>query len=347
MNKVQERPLVTFALLAYNQEAYVREAVAGALAQDYEPLQVVLSDDCSVDRTFEIMQEIVAAYRGPHRLVLNRNRRNLGIGGHVNKIVDLARGELIIGAAGDDISLPERASELVNAWLNGGRVATSIYSGLTLIDNKGREIGQQSRYEPALKDLARISRDPCAPYGAAHAFTRELMTRFGHIDSAVTYEDQVIGYRSALSGEFAYVDKPLVKYRIHEASICSGLYSTKSQRPAELKSHFLKTARYAIAFRSQNLNDARRVRENGDAIFAILRSQIAENKYREFLYSRVFGISVALKELKVAHASGGRLSALGKDFLKALSWPIYAAYYDSRRRLSVCRQRAVAWLGFS
>ena len=32
-----ERPLMTFALFAYNQEKYIREAVVGAFAQTYEP----------------------------------------------------------------------------------------------------------------------------------------------------------------------------------------------------------------------------------------------------------------------------------------------------------------------
>ena len=51
-------PLVTFALFAYNQEAFIREAVASALSQTYEPLEIILSDDCSTDRTFAIMQEL-------------------------------------------------------------------------------------------------------------------------------------------------------------------------------------------------------------------------------------------------------------------------------------------------
>ena len=50
-----QAPLATFTVFAYNQEAYVAEAVRGALAQRYRPLQVILSDDASTDRTFEGM----------------------------------------------------------------------------------------------------------------------------------------------------------------------------------------------------------------------------------------------------------------------------------------------------
>ncbi|HUF60663.1 MAG TPA: glycosyltransferase, partial [Verrucomicrobiales bacterium] len=53
-----ERPLVSFLLLAYNQEQYIHEAVEGAFSQTYSPLEIILSDDCSTDRTFEIMREM-------------------------------------------------------------------------------------------------------------------------------------------------------------------------------------------------------------------------------------------------------------------------------------------------
>ena len=72
-----DQPMVTFALFAYNQEKYIREAVKGAFSQTYEPLEIILSDDCSSDRTFEIMQEMAKAYQGPHRVVARTNRKNL------------------------------------------------------------------------------------------------------------------------------------------------------------------------------------------------------------------------------------------------------------------------------
>src|SRR4051812_14455329 len=79
--QILERPLVTFVLFSYNQERYIREAVAGALAQTYQPLKIVISDDCSTDRTFEIVREMASAYTGPHKIVLRRNPKNLGADG--------------------------------------------------------------------------------------------------------------------------------------------------------------------------------------------------------------------------------------------------------------------------
>ena len=73
MQPHRNKPLVTFIVISYNQEAFIRDGVEGAFSQTYSPLEIVLSDDCSRDRTFEIMQELAAAYRGPHRVILNRN----------------------------------------------------------------------------------------------------------------------------------------------------------------------------------------------------------------------------------------------------------------------------------
>src|SRR5574344_1400791 len=110
-------PVVSFCLFAYNQEKYISKAVHAALAQTYSPLEVVLSDDHSPDGTFEIMRRIAAEYRGPHRIILNRNERNLGLVAHINRVVaQCASGELLVLAAGDDWSKPERTATLVRRW---------------------------------------------------------------------------------------------------------------------------------------------------------------------------------------------------------------------------------------
>ncbi|MEW6406693.1 MAG: glycosyltransferase family A protein [Chloroflexota bacterium] len=96
--------MINFYIIAYNQERFVAEAVAGALAQTYSPLEVVLSDECSDDRTFAIMQDMARAFKGPHKIVLNRNEKHLGVGAHINRILELCTGDWIVASAGDDVS---------------------------------------------------------------------------------------------------------------------------------------------------------------------------------------------------------------------------------------------------
>src|SRR5262249_35850114 len=136
-----DKPLLTFAVASFNQESYVRNAIESAFAQKYSPLEIILSDDCSKDKTFAIMRQMAQTYKGSHRIILNQNERNLGLVGHLNRLVELAAGDLIVCAGGDDISFPERASLSVQAWEVSDRRATSIHGRWIGIDEHGRHTG--------------------------------------------------------------------------------------------------------------------------------------------------------------------------------------------------------------
>jgi len=101
---------ISLLVVSYNQQTYIADAVRAALRQDHANLEIVLSDDRSTDRTFDIIEEFTSAYRGPHKIVTNRNTRNLGLAEHLNIASRLCGDDIIILAAGDDISHPCRAS---------------------------------------------------------------------------------------------------------------------------------------------------------------------------------------------------------------------------------------------
>src|SRR4051794_15170581 len=103
-------------LLTYNQQAFVCDAVNSILMQDCEPLNILVSDDASEDRTFEVVRSVVNEYRGPHSVRVSRNARNKGIVKHINSCMELIEGDVIIAAGGDDVSLPHRASRLLSAF---------------------------------------------------------------------------------------------------------------------------------------------------------------------------------------------------------------------------------------
>jgi glycosyltransferase involved in cell wall biosynthesis len=214
---VSDRPLITFLVVAYRQEQFIREALAGALAQTYAPLEIILSDDCSPDRTFEIIQEMAAAYHGSHTLVLNRNDRNLGLGSHINRLMELARGEYIVVAAGDDISLPERTEQICGEFTASGRKAMAVFSDLTEMDGAGKDSGilnAQPRYN--LGDLEQMcERMFEGVAGASNAWQRKVFDCFGPMLPEIVFEDRVIAFRAALLGEIRHIARPLVKYRRH------------------------------------------------------------------------------------------------------------------------------------
>ncbi len=205
---------VSMVMLAFNQERTVRSAVASCLAQQCEPIEIVLSDDFSTDATFAILQELAAAYRGPHRVWARRNSANVGIGEHYNQLLAVSGGELLITAAGDDISLPDRAQRLIDAWdATGGRadLIASHVVDLTDDDKLHDVMRVDDLAEWKSVELWAAQR----PYiiGAGHAFTRRMMQRFGPLAAGVFYEDQIMVFRAIASGGALTVDAPLVHYR--------------------------------------------------------------------------------------------------------------------------------------
>ena len=117
MSRIEDSPLITFVLVAYDQEQFIAEAVQGAFSQTYSPLEIILSDDCSPDRSFKIMQAQAKAYQGPHEVHVRRNQQNLGLIQHINSLMQLVNGELVVIAAGDDVSLPSRVARTYEGYL--------------------------------------------------------------------------------------------------------------------------------------------------------------------------------------------------------------------------------------
>jgi len=241
MAESAERPLLTFAMAAFNQAGFIREAVEAAFAQMYSPLEIVLSDDCSADRTFEIMREMAAAYRGPHRVILNRNANRRSIGGHLNRVMEISHGELVVCAAGDDVSLPQRTEAAYRAWENTGRKATSIHTNFVQIDEAGKTIEQiykaandgqtGSEVEQNVDPLAYVRTLEPIVFGCAHSFSRRLFRVFGPLPEEVIHEDNALAFRSVLLGKLVYLNEPLVKYRLHGANA----YVRSKSRTLDLK----------------------------------------------------------------------------------------------------------------
>lgn len=98
---------VAIIIPCYNVEAYVGRALASALAQDHDDLDIVCVDDGSTDGTPALLRDLAAQARGRVQVLFQENRgasaaRNLGM---------LAtRGEWVQFLDGDDELMPDKIS---------------------------------------------------------------------------------------------------------------------------------------------------------------------------------------------------------------------------------------------
>ena len=214
----ENRPLVTFALFAYNQEKYIREAVEGAFAQTYEPLEIILSDDCSTDRTFEIMQEMAAAYEGPHEIHARREVHNIGTLGHVLAVSKAAVGEIMVVAAGDDISLPARTEKLLTFFSDPIMVAGS--SNDWIIDENGEPL--TSSDDIIKKRDEWHSNDSTWVHGATAAYRVSFLRKLPVSNGKLLYEDMIFSdFMKGLGCRSFRIQDRLIKYRFHTQNVSS------------------------------------------------------------------------------------------------------------------------------
>ncbi|MGO9531620.1 MAG: glycosyltransferase [Syntrophobacteraceae bacterium] len=249
--------LLTFAVLAYNQERFIRDAIEGAFSQMYSPLEIVLSDDCSADGTFAAMEEMASSYKGPHRVIVNRNPSNLGLGGHINRVMELSTGALVVIAEGDDISLPERTSLVYQAWEYSQHSTTAIYSDYLIIDKSGSlRCNPGDRAKEKNAPLFEVQRGDLREFmstnipminGCSRVWPRRLFDQFGQLPVYLKQEDFVLCFRSLSAGGILHINRPLVKYRRHDENLSfhaaddildprpSGEYDAKRRRVLPMK----------------------------------------------------------------------------------------------------------------
>lgn len=104
-------PLVSIFITSYNQEETIEDCVLSAINQDYENLEIVVSDDYSKDGTRKILTNLKKSY--PNKLILILNNTNKGIPQNHNTALLECRGEYVASLDGDDIFLPGKISTQV------------------------------------------------------------------------------------------------------------------------------------------------------------------------------------------------------------------------------------------
>src|SRR4051794_32697132 len=94
-------PVVSVCIRVFNGQDYVGVCIDYALGQTFPDFELLVVDNCSDDRT----PEIVRSYHD-QRIRYIRNDRNLGMGGNFNRCLELARGKYIVIIPHDDLILP-------------------------------------------------------------------------------------------------------------------------------------------------------------------------------------------------------------------------------------------------
>jgi glycosyltransferase involved in cell wall biosynthesis len=129
-----KKPLVCIAIPNYNYGQFVREAVDGALAQTYENIEVVVSDNASTDDSWEQLQ----AYAGHPKVQLYRQNRTIPIANHFDFVPTLSGARFMVLFSSDDAMRPEFVEKAIKVILDHpGRTLWCVAVEREVIDERG------------------------------------------------------------------------------------------------------------------------------------------------------------------------------------------------------------------
>lgn len=232
--------LISVILLCYNHEKYVGEALDGLFAQTYSPLEIIIIDDCSPDRTAEIIKIRLSERSTPSDIRFVRNRMNIGIldASSIEAAVGMATGSFIIITSGDDIMLPEMVDEMAATWIE--QKVSLVTANAIYIDDTSKSLNRTFRdpdspVDDSFETLARDGSNACC-FGPGMGFERDIYETFGWPPTPfLGAHDIVLPFYAYLLKGARFIRKPLLKYRIHSDNTSLSLLAEKSAGEERLR----------------------------------------------------------------------------------------------------------------
>lgn len=239
-------PLVSIVIPAYNSSQYLPECIESCLAQTYSNLEIVVVDDGSTDNTREVLQ--------PYRDRISYHyQENTGLAGARNAGHEFALGAYVAWLDADDIAHRERI-RLQASYLRKHPSTVLTCTNFTAFDETGKEYSEYaSVYYSQLADNGGIGglltageADEDLPniYSGAgrhiliwgnfiHPPTvmirKEACLKAGPLKNNIpTQEDWEYFFRISQYGAIAWLDSPLLLYRLHSQQMSSTANAVKN-----------------------------------------------------------------------------------------------------------------------
>mgnify|MGYP001089996594 CR=1 FL=1 len=100
--------LVSVVMSAYNSESSIAESIESILNQSYQNIEFLIIDDCSTDRTADVIESYLEKNKN---IKFTKNKTNLGLTKSLNILIKKSSGQYIARQDADDISLHHRVQE--------------------------------------------------------------------------------------------------------------------------------------------------------------------------------------------------------------------------------------------
>ena len=225
----ESTPLVSFVVMCYNTEPYVGDCIRSILGQTSgAAFEVIAVDDCSSDRTFQVLSSFPDA-----RLRLIRHPVNQGARATLHDGIAAARGKFIARIDSDDRYRPGFLAETLPIFERHPEVGL-VYGKAALMDPAGTITAPDPpslfRGDQRRNQLAEIlaANFICAPTTIAR---REAWAAAIPVPEHLSFSDWYINVMMARVSDFYYRDTILADYRVHAGNMHSRLVLERQEEP--------------------------------------------------------------------------------------------------------------------
>jgi len=213
MTSATDCPTLSVALITYNHEPFIRDALEGIMSQQVDfDWEVVVGEDCSTDRTRDIVREYADRY--PHIIRILDSPKNIGAHENWFRIIAACRGEFIASLDGDDYwCTPHKLQKQVDLLRTNPDLAASFHAVRRLRADGTTDCaypaGRRERYT-----FAHIAKHGCIHTSTA-VMRRSAFPGFPAWFSKAPCGDWPMHLLVVANGDAGYIDEVMSAYRHH------------------------------------------------------------------------------------------------------------------------------------
>ncbi len=221
-------PLVSVLVISYNSTKYIIDTLESIIQQTYQNIELIISDDCSTDKTVELCQNWIN--NNKERFVkckIITSPVNTGISPNINRAIRAAKGIWIKSIAGDDLLMPNCIEDNIN-YIKKNPDVFIVQSESKYINGDSKEIIKATKVKSRFKNKRisayyqhRLSLFTSNLNIQTLFIKKELYNYIGEYDETIPMMEDRPFYLNATEHGFKihYFPKITAVYRIHSQSV--------------------------------------------------------------------------------------------------------------------------------
>ena len=206
----------------YNEEASIAKAIDSVIKQTYSCWEFIIVDDCSTDKTRDIISKYCAS---EPRIKLYKNKKNFGLAFSLNLAINKSSGAYIARMDADDISLPNRFEQQLKILdLNSKVMVVGTAAYYIDSDSLKKRLVRMPQYH---QDLSNFIFKKSPFIHPSVMMRKEYLKITNGYDSRLRRaQDYDLWLRGRFIGEYYNIQEPLIIYAYQNNKISKSFFNS-------------------------------------------------------------------------------------------------------------------------